>query len=234
MESWRMPAEWMKPAMFGVFTLMYSSTPSCLLQSHLACETSIPSSAASLSISFQFGMFWSLIFMDRDRNSMEKRLPPCSLALFRIHRPMTSPSAPFPPEIPITPSSGSWKSGLFSYSSLGTWRRTYRPLFRMRTVLWPKDWWRKISAAMYLVFSVLSAHSVSMYWMGHWTSCRAVLLMPKSVQLVMRPRPHSSWISRSSAKVSTVSTQRRLQRVASSPIFFRIVRYSCTTAFWCL
>mmetsp|Transcript_22002 Transcript_22002/g.44484 ORF Transcript_22002/g.44484 Transcript_22002/m.44484 type:complete len:225 (+) Transcript_22002:828-1502(+) len=224
MESCKMPAEWMKPARFGVFSRMYSSTPSFLLQSHFACKTSMPSSAASLSISFQLGMFWSLIFMDRERNSMENLLPPCSLALFRIHRPMTSPRAPFPPEIAITPSLGSWKSGLFSYGADGTWRATNLPLFRMRTLLWPKDWWRKISATRYLVFSVLSAHSVSMNWMGHWTSWRAVLDMPKSVQLQMRPRPHSSWISRSSAKASQVMTQRRLQRLASSPIFFRIVR----------
>mmetsp|Transcript_20143 Transcript_20143/g.45878 ORF Transcript_20143/g.45878 Transcript_20143/m.45878 type:complete len:209 (+) Transcript_20143:1043-1669(+) len=147
---------------------------------------------------------------------------------------MTRAKAPLPPEMPMMPSSGSWNSALCSYGVEGTCRMTKRPLFRMRTVLWPKEEWRKISAARYLLFSVLRAHSVSMYWIAHWTSWRAVLHMPKSVVLVMRPRPHSRWISGSSAKQSVVRTQRRLQRVGSSTSFLRMVRRTLMTASCCL
>mmetsp|Transcript_10627 Transcript_10627/g.28386 ORF Transcript_10627/g.28386 Transcript_10627/m.28386 type:complete len:217 (+) Transcript_10627:811-1461(+) len=193
MESCRMPAEWMKPTRFGVSALMYSSTDSALPQSHLACSTVIPNSAASLSISFQLGMFPSLTFIERERNLMENFLPPCALALLKSHPPITSPSAPLPPEMAMTPLSGSCISGSSSYGLECTFRCTYLPLFRMRTLLCPKDWTRNISATRYLVFSLRRDHSVSMYWIGIiGNSTRPVLHMPKRVQFVRRPAPHSS------------------------------------------
>mmetsp|Transcript_83036 Transcript_83036/g.235561 ORF Transcript_83036/g.235561 Transcript_83036/m.235561 type:complete len:296 (-) Transcript_83036:382-1269(-) len=230
MASWRTPAEWMKPVRFGVFALTNSSTLSLLETSHFSCSTLTPSSPARRSTSLQLGMSWSLTLQLRDRNLMLKRLPPCFFALPRRKMPMTRPRPALPPEMAMTPSSGTTKSSAYSYSFDGTFRCTYRPPLRMRTVLWPKDQWRKTSALMCFEFSVLRAHSVSMYWIGHGHSILAVLAMPKRAAFVMRPRPHSSWISLSCANASTVRTASLLQRVASSPIFRRIHRKTLTTA----
>mmetsp|Transcript_115757 Transcript_115757/g.328048 ORF Transcript_115757/g.328048 Transcript_115757/m.328048 type:complete len:222 (+) Transcript_115757:645-1310(+) len=156
-ESRSTPAEWMKPYRLGDTDLMNSSIGSCMLKSHLACSTVMPSFSALASMAFQAGMFRSEIIMDRDRNLMVKPLLPCFSARSTSHWPMTRASAPLPPEMATTlPAPGASNvCCASSYAFEFICRSTYRPLLRMRTVLWPNVWLRKISEAM---------RGKSLYW----------------------------------------------------------------------
>mmetsp|Transcript_37724 Transcript_37724/g.66333 ORF Transcript_37724/g.66333 Transcript_37724/m.66333 type:complete len:241 (+) Transcript_37724:725-1447(+) len=226
----------MKPAMLGVCFSTHASIPAWLPTSPLHCSMSTPFSSATFWRAFQFGMFSSAIFIERDSISILRPLQPCAIALSTTHLPMMFATAPFPPDMPTTVLSASLMScPALPYSFALCFRNTYRPVLRIRTgPHTPNVHSRQTSEDNKGKDVSGKDHSVSMKCKGMSISMRAVLAKPQSQAFVMMRTPISSWISFSSAKVSqarhTIFPTSRL----SSQTALHIMRSNFAQSFWCL